>query len=167
MNTDYERPHPQPPKPMPTPYPRGPSYYTCQNDIQLTGNINIQRVFDLASSQQTTLANLLNSRSPSPVSSSSPHSVCVSNSLQSSYRAIRAHRISIRIEPLSSICASASTSRLSHSDRNRTWNGLECVFTVQDAMSTTSTNHPGRYQASEDNQRSEASRWPKSLSVCI
>jgi hypothetical protein len=59
------------------PYPKGPSHYTCQNAIQLTGNINIQRIFDLADSQQTSLVDLFNSQSPAPVSycSSSTHSV--------------------------------------------------------------------------------------------
>ena len=50
------------------PLPRGPAYYTCQNQIQLTGNINVQHVIDLANSQRSSLADTLSSQSTSPVS---------------------------------------------------------------------------------------------------
>ncbi len=44
-----------------------PAYYSCYNNIQIVGNANVQNIFDLNSPQQTTIADIINSRSTSPV----------------------------------------------------------------------------------------------------
>jgi hypothetical protein len=45
-----------------------PAYYSCYNNLQIVGNINVQNIFDLNSPQKTTISDIINSESISPVS---------------------------------------------------------------------------------------------------
>jgi hypothetical protein len=44
-----------------------PAYYSCYNNLQIVGNINVQNIFDLNSPQKTTISDIINSESISPV----------------------------------------------------------------------------------------------------
>jgi hypothetical protein len=46
-----------------------PAQYSCYNNIQIVGNINVQNIFDLNSPQQTSIDDTINSLSQSPVNS--------------------------------------------------------------------------------------------------
>ena len=46
---------------------QAPAYYSCYNNLQIVGNINVQNIFDLNSPQQTTIADTINSQSRSLV----------------------------------------------------------------------------------------------------
>ncbi len=47
---------------------QAPAYYSCYNNLQIVGNINVQNIFDLNSPQKTTISDIINSESISPVS---------------------------------------------------------------------------------------------------
>jgi hypothetical protein len=46
---------------------QAPAYYSCYNNIQIAGNINVENIFDLNSPQQTTIPDTVNSQSTSSV----------------------------------------------------------------------------------------------------
>ena len=117
--------------------------------------------------QPTPLTDLLNSESRSPVSPCSPPSLSLFDTVCCLRRAIHVPHTTIRIEPLSSFCASASTSKLCRSDHNRTWSATGFVCRVGDAVSTTHSTRREPCPASKDNQRSDAFRWQRLLFVCI
>jgi hypothetical protein len=50
-----------------------PAYYSCYNNLQIVGNINLQNMFDLNSPQQTAIADVINSQSRSSVSTLALH----------------------------------------------------------------------------------------------
>jgi len=45
-----------------------PAYYSCYNNLQIVGNINVQNMFDLNSPQQAAIADVINSQSGTSVS---------------------------------------------------------------------------------------------------
>jgi hypothetical protein len=44
-----------------------PAQYSCYNNLQIVGNINVQNVFDINSQQQTAITDDINSQSTSTV----------------------------------------------------------------------------------------------------
>jgi hypothetical protein len=84
---------------------QAPAYYSCYNNIQLVGNINVQNIFDLNNPQQRTIADIINSRSTSPVDILY---FSTYRSVSSFDRVIHVHRFNIHIALLSLIYESMS-----------------------------------------------------------